>query len=207
LRESIPEKGEMMLKQHPPIHLYLWPIVFILGAGWLYVETGWGWVTAGIFAVAFIACLHLIGSDVLEKYRQIIAQEDFRNDTIRKMDDTRLYAAGLVKMPTEVKVTIDKTAAEGNEFSQLLSKLPVFPWQMKMIAKASLNGIPFTIRQWAGKQEDGKLLSDPTYRELEAALLSLHFIEYKHPTSPQQGVRWTDTGKQMLEQCVADALT
>jgi hypothetical protein len=197
----------MMLKQHPPIHLYLWPIVFILGAGWLYVETGWGWVTAGIFAVALIACLHLIGSDVLEKYRQIIQQEDFRNDTIRKMDDTRLYAAGLVKMPTDVKVTIDKTASEGNEFSQTWTKLPVLPWKMKIIAQSCLKGTPLTIRQWAGAQEDGKLMSDPEYRELEAALLNLHFIEYKHPTSPQQGVRWTDTGKQMLEQCVADALT
>jgi hypothetical protein len=202
-----PEKGEMMLKQHPPIHLYLWPIVFIIGAGWLYVETGWGWVTAGIFAVAFIACLHLIGSDVLERYRQIIQQEDFRNDTIRKMDDTRLYAAGLVKMPTDVKVTIDKTASEGNEFSQTWTKLPVLPWKMKIIAQSCLKGTPLTIRQWAGAQEDGKLMSDPEYRELEAALLNLHFIEYKHPTSPQQGVRWTDTGKQMLEQCIADALT
>jgi hypothetical protein len=202
-----PEKGEMMLKQHPPIHLYLWPIVFIIGAGWLYVETGWGWVTAGIFAVAFIACLHLIGSDVLEKYRQIIAQEDFRNDTIRKMDDTRLYAAGLVKMPTDVKVTIDKTASEGNEFSQTWTKLPVLPWKMKIIAQSCLKGTPLTIRQWAGAQEDGKLMSDPEYRELEAALLNLHFIEYKHPTSPQQGVRWTDTGKQMLEQCIASPLT
>jgi hypothetical protein len=196
-----------MLKQHPPIHLYLWPIVFIIGAGWLYVETGWGWVTAGIFAVAFIACLHLIGSDVMEKYRQIIAQQDFRNDTIRKMDETRLYAAGLLQMPTEVKVTIDKTAAEGNEFSQSWTKLPVLPWKMQIIAQACLKGTPLTIRQWAGAREDGKLMSDPEYRELETALLNLSFIEYKHPTSPQQGVRWTDTGRQMLEQCVADAVT
>lgn len=196
-----------MLKQAPPIHLYLWPITFILGAGWLYVETGWGWVTAGILIVAGIASLHLIGSDVLEKYHKILQQQDFTYDTIRKMDAETRFALGLAVMPTHVKVVEDKTAVVGNELSLSMSQLPILPWKMKIIAQACLKGTPFTIRQWAGKKEDGKILSDPEYRELEAVLLSLGFIEYKHPTSPQQGVDWTENGKKLLEQCVASALT
>jgi len=193
-----------MFKNAPPIHLYLYPILFVIGAGQLYVSTGWGWVTGAIIVIAAISSLHLISSDVMEKWRQIKMEQHFTYDTIRKMDEPTRYALGLAAMPTEIKVTVDKTQVEGNEFSQIWSKLPILPWQMKIIAQSCIKGTPLTIRRWSG---EGKLLSDPQYRELEAALLNLNLIEYKHPTAPTQGVRWTDTGKQMLEQCVAAPLS
>ena len=196
-----------MSRSVPPIHLYTLPILFVVFGGWFYVKTGWGLVAAGIFIVAFVSCIHLIGKDILETYRQILLEKNYTYDKVSRMDESRLFALGLATMPTEVKVTLDKTAVEGNEFSQLFGKLPIEPWKMKIIAQACLKGTPLTIRQWAGKQEEGKILSDPEYRELEATLLGLGFIEYKHPTSPQQGVRWTESGTQFLEQCVASPVS
>jgi hypothetical protein len=193
-----------MFKNTPPIHLYLFPVAMFIIGGVVFEFTGWGKVMGLIYGAGILATLHLFASDIIEKVRQLWFENTNFYDTVRKLDPEVRYELGLTHVKGQVDVKIDKTEVEGNELSLSWRKLPLPPWKMKIIAQSCLGGTVFTIRQWAG---DGKLLSDPEWRELKDALLNLNFLVPRNDKDPRQGFEWTDAGKQMLEQCVASPLS
>jgi hypothetical protein len=183
----------------PPIKTYFSSIlIFMLGGG-VSVWMEWEWflwlsIVAGVVMIG-----HSFTLDVFESYRQMLQERNYGWDSVAKMDPEARYAFGLTSVAESVKVVVDKTGAEGNEFSQTWRNLPILPWKMKIIAQACLSGTPFTVRQWSG---DGKLLSDDQYEELQNALLELNFLEPKSEKDRRQGFRWTEPGLDMLKQCV-----
>jgi hypothetical protein len=193
-----------MLKNFPPIHLYVLPILFFLAGGAVFYWTGWVWASGFIYFVGVVSTIHLISHDVLEKAKELWWEKTNMYEALSKLPSELRFAEGAGDIPDHLKVTVDQTGAVGNEFSHLYRKLSLSPQRMSIIARASMNGTPFTIRQWTG---DGKLLSDPEWRQLKDELVDCGFLAQRNERDVHAGFEWTELGKQMLEQCVSTPLS
>lgn len=191
------------------LRLYLWPIIcFALGTV-AALNPGWEWFGLAMYLLGFVIMTHLIIVSVIRERRMFIDADADRlkkqNDlyqTVMNMDNEARYAFGLSYTPLEVKVKVDKTKVEGNEFSQTWRKLPVAPYKLKVIAQATINGEDFTVRKWAG---DGKLLSREEWDALHKSMVDLGMLEMRGKV-PQEGYMWTALGEDVMRQVLLDTL-
>lgn len=195
-----------------PIHLYIYPCLFFVGGVALTTWTD-NFAYLGLLGLlGAVSAAHIIIADIIQERAQYVDSETRRLEAIQHLDMEARYQLGMAKLPTEMTIRIDKTEAEGNDFSQSWGRPPIEPWKMKVIAQACLNGRPFSIREWTPVKA-GRLLSDPEYRNLEAWLLhpiqdrpDIQFIVAKNVADNRQGFEWTELGRQMLQKCVDDPL-
>lgn len=101
-----------------------------------------------------------------------------------------------------LKVEVDRGEMPG-DYNRSYHNLTVSPQKMLIIAQACLNGSPFSTRVWSGKN---RLMSDPEFRVLQDELLELGAIIPRSEKDDRLGYLWTDFGKQLLEECVRDAI-
>lgn len=192
------------------LKLYFYPVMFFI-AGSICLFVAWDVLGILFWVLGVVSMLHvLIVSIIRERTEHIRSQADYYTEfrgfyeTIMRMSEEDKYTFGLSYVPKEVLVKKDKTADEGNDYSQTWKKLPVAPYKLKVIAQACLNGEGFTYRKWA--EGGNKLLTDPEWRALHEAMVQLGMLEPVNPDEPRQGYSWTSFGMDVMTQVVKEML-
>lgn len=193
------------------IRLYFWAIfLFVLGTtagyhGFFYLGILL-WVLGGTIAV------HIILVSIIRERRSYIDAQTEKLDKqlefykhIQAMTPEEKYLFGLTYVPPEVTVKVDKTAREGNEFSQTWKKLPIAPYKLKVIAQATINGEGFTIRKWVGDKDHPGLLTRTEWDALHNEMEELKMLE-KIGEDPREGFTWTSFGEDVMTQVAKDML-
>lgn len=194
------------------LRLYIYPVMFFALGTIASFNVGWEWFTAAMYALGFAAFLHLFLVSIIRERRYFLDAEEERlkaqkalYDTVQAMDGEARYAFGLAHSPKEVTVAIDKTAAEGNEFSMAWKKIPLEPYKLKVVAQAALNGEGFTVRKWVGDSEHPGLLTRAEWDATHEKFVNMGMLE-QNTTDPRGGFMWTGFGEDVLRQIVKDTL-
>ena len=97
------------------------------------------------------------------------------------------------KSPTSGKDTVRLVITDDN--SQRYAHLPLPKDELRTIAKATLNGRPFTLASWAG---DGRMLSRSQFEDLRDWLIKAGYAKWADERSRNKGVVVTAKGKAVM---------
>ena len=78
--------------------------------------------------------------------------------------------------------------------------LPCDDAQLQTLALGLINGMPFSEKQWTGKD---KPFSTNQFRELRDAMKFNGLTEYVNEADPRQGIRLTAAGRAVMEECAS----
>ncbi len=105
--------------------------------------------------------------------------------------------------PRRVVIMMDRVKENGHYEvgdQSALVKLPCDDEQLHTLAMGLINGLPFSEKQWTGKD---KPFSTNEFRELRAEMQKHDLIEYVNDKDPRQGIRLTDAGRAVIEEYAA----
>ena len=171
---------------------FLAPVLFIfIGAGVFYIDEWAGTLT---WVVSILMTGWLIGTSILEKYRDLLESQIALYKLTNKMTADEKAEHGLIEVPDTVR--IERVNHESGYSRWEYDFLSLSPPRLREVARLCYSGTPFSIRGLTGQ---GKPLSDPEWRILKDELLKAEMIVPRSEKGNNLGFMWTDTGMEMLE--------
>lgn len=173
-----------------PFH-FIYPFLLLIAGG--AVGTYWiWWLGICIVVLAGLMTLWLAIHSILDRTTALIEASTEHYRTIHDLTDEEKVEVGMTIVPDQVRV--ERTDGRLNWTYDFL---PVSPVKLKVIAKACLNGRPFSEREWMGRD---KILTDTEFYPLRDALLKDDvYMKSRNPNEPRQGFEWTEAGVKLLE--------
>jgi O-succinylbenzoate synthase len=156
---------------------------------------GWEYIGYAVWTIAAVNVFFLVYTAIKDVEFRRREQENYHLAELTKLDSAK----------TTTKVVVEKTALEGNYFSQAYIDLKIAPAKLKIFATQVLNGVKgLTIREWTPQKTN--LFSDPEWRRLIAFMKQplkdrpdVKFILPINPNDEHQGYELTRDGRKWLE--------
>lgn len=112
-----------------------------------------------------------------------------------KSDIEKLAALGFTSQSIEKKISVELNDTRGGMNTTKYFDLPVSQVKLVPIARAVLDGQPFTERRWCPG-----LLSSDEFRKLRGVMRDRGFVELVSDKDHRQGYALTDDGRKLFEQ-------
>lgn len=181
-----------------PLHL-IYPISLFVAGAWCFTWSDWFVMMIGVmlWLLAWVVIAWMIYAGVID---QRVRYWDSVREVIEssnKSDIEKLAALGFTSSSIEKKISVELNDKRDGMNTTKFFDLPVSSVKLSPIAKAVLNGQPFTERRWCPAQ-----LSSDEFRKLRGVLRDRGMVELVSEKDHRQGYALTNDGKILFENLV-----
>jgi len=173
-----------------------WSIMFFVMGAWCLMrdEKILVWMGVMFWVIGWVVIGWIVLRDIIEKRSRYWESVADAINASNKSDLEKLAAIGFTqsKITEQIKVTLDDKRDGMNNTKYF--DLPVSPVTFAPIAKAVLNGQPFTERRWSD------VLTSAQFRTLRGVLRDKGLIEPISEKDTRQGYMFTKAGIELLEE-------
>lgn len=179
-----------------PWHLVLPVLLLGLGA-WCFKFESWYIIAVGImlWLVAWVIIAWIVYADICERRVQYWDSVSRAIDSANHSDLDKLASLGFTQNEIQNRVSVDLNDKRDGLNTTKYFDLPVSSVKLVPVARAVLDGQPFSERRWTGANG---LLSTDEFRRLRGVMREHGLIEVVNDKDPRQGYKLTDAGRELF---------
>lgn len=171
-----------------------WSILFFVMGAWCLMrdEKVMIWLGVSFWVIGWIVIGWIVIRDIIEKRARYMDSVADVIDASNKSDLEKLAALGFTNKAITENVRVELDEKKSGTHSTKYFDLPVSSVKLSPIAKAVLNGQPFTERRWS------ELLTSTEFRTLRGVLRDRGLIVPVSEKDARQGYEFTSSGIELL---------
>lgn len=172
-----------------------WSLVFFGVGAWCLMrdEKILVWMGVMFWVIGWLVVGWVIVRDIIEKRSMYWDSVAGAINASNKSDLEKLAALGFTQSEVSEQVRVILDDQRGGLNSTKYFDLPVSSVRLAPIAKAVLNGQPFTERRWSDA------LTSNEFRSLRGVMRDRGLIVPVSDKDPRQGYKFTDEGRELLQ--------
>lgn len=180
-----------------PWHLILSVLLLGLGA-WCFKFGVWYLVAVGVvlWLLALVAVVWMVYDDIAERRAQYWDSVSRAIDSANRSDLEKLASLGFTQKEIQNRVSVELTDKREGANNSRYFELPVSSVKLVPVARAILDGQPFSERRWTGA---GGLLTSSEFRRLRGVMREKKLIVPVSEKDERQGYKLTPAGIELFE--------